>query len=122
MSRIDVSELLRDPDFVSPVTHLGRAYQVNGRGETVLQECKVETFGSVQPASGRTLNRLPEALRQANVQSFWLQSKIVSCEPGKYPDILIFKGNRYQVQIVWDWTDWGEGWCEGTCVAQRPAS
>jgi hypothetical protein len=67
------------------------------------------------------LQRLPEALRVANLRSFWVRGKIVATEPGKYSDILVFEGQRFQVQTIFDWTNWGAGWCEGTCVAEVPA-
>jgi hypothetical protein len=121
MAQIDVTELLSDPDFVDPVTHISRTSLVNGFGEQILGESSVQTFGSVQPASGKVIQRLPEELRVANLSSFWLKGKILVSEPGKYTDILVFNGRRYQVQMVFDWMNWGEGWCEGTCVAEVPA-
>ena len=121
MSRIDVSDLLLDPDFVGPISLISRVPSVNSFGENILSESTLNAVGSVQPASGKVIQRLPEALRVANVSSFWFRGKIVTAEPGKYSDILVFAGQRYQVQMVFDWTNWGAGWCEGTCVAEIPA-
>lgn len=119
--RIDVTEVLADPDFVDDVVHISRVPTINGLGENILSECKANTFGSVQPASGKTISRLPELFRVANLMSFWLQGEIVTSEPGKYSDLLVYRGKTFQVQNVFDWSAWGEGWCEGTCVAQVPA-
>lgn len=121
MANLDVTELLSDPDFVDPVVLVNRVPFVNSLGENSLQESSLNTVGSVQPASGRTLQRLPEALRVANVSSFWLKATIIAAEPGKYSSILVFKGKRYQVQTVFDWSNYGEGYTEGTCVAELPA-
>ncbi len=121
MSRIDVTELLTDPDFVGPIQLIDRRPRVNSRGENLLEEKTIRSIGSVQPASGKALQRLPEALRLANVSSFWFKGAIVASAPGKYSSILVFGGQRYQVQSVLDWTNWGAGWCEGTCVAEVPA-
>lgn len=122
MSRnVDVSQLLLDPDFVDPVIHIARIPQVNSKGQNILTSQEIKTVGCVQPASGRTINRLPEALRVANVSEFWLKGLIAASQPGKYPDVLVFNGFRYQVQMVFDWTQWGGGWCEGACIAQVPA-
>lgn len=121
MAQIDVSELMSDPDFCDKMIHVGRQTRVNSRGENILTEYGTETVGSVQPASGRVIARLPEALRVANLTSFWLKGKIVASMPGKYPDILVFRGQRYQVQTVFDWSNFGEGYCEGTCIAETPA-
>lgn len=122
MGLIDVSELLTDPDFVSPITLVRRTPTVNDRGENILAEVGVPTIGSVQPASGKTLQRLPEALRVADVSSFWVKGKIIADGRSKYPDVICFGGSRYAVQTVLDWTNWGDGWCEGTCVREKPSA
>lgn len=119
--QVDVSSVLADPDFVGPITHIRRTATVNGFGENVLAESGSPAYGSVQPASGRTLQRLPEALRVADVSSFWLKGKITADGCSRYPDIIVSKGQRYAVQVVFDWTSWGEGWCEGTCVREKPS-
>jgi galactose-6-phosphate isomerase len=121
MAQIDVSELLHDPDFVDEMQIASRVPAVNSFGENILSETILASIGSVQPASSETLQRLPEALRSANVKSFWVQGPIKTLGPGVYPDILIFKGARFQVQSVDDWTNWGAGWTQGTCVAEALA-
>lgn len=121
MGRIDVSELLNDPDFVQPLTLIKRVPVVNGYGQNELQESAKPSHGSVQPASGKVIARLPEALRVANVQSFWMREKLITDGlNSKYPDVIVKNGIRFVVQVVFDWTDWGSGWSEGTCVAERP--
>lgn len=121
MGLIDVSDLFSDPDFVKPITHIKRTSLVNNYGQNEVKEQGFPTFGCVQPATGKTLQRLPEALRVVDVMSFWLKGKISSDGCGKYPDVLVSSGQRYQVQVVFDWTDWGNGWCEGTCVREKPS-
>lgn len=121
MSRIDITDLLSDPDFVDEIQMVTRRPQINSFGENILTETVLVTVGSVQPASGRAIARLPEALRVADISSFWFKGVIVASSPGKYSSILVFKGRRYQVQTVLDWSTWGQGWCEGTCIAEVPA-
>lgn len=121
MAQINVADLLADPDFIDPMSIVKRKTSVNSKGENVLNEICVETYGSIQPASGKTIQRLPEAFRVANVSSFWVKGEITVSGPGIYSDVLVFHGKRYQVQLVFDWMNWGEGWCEGTCVAEVPA-
>lgn len=118
---IDVGELLNDPELVEPIMLIKRAECVNDFGQNTLSEEPVKTHGSVQPVSGKTLQRLPEALRIANVQSFWLKHKLVSDNRSKYPDVIVKGSKRFTVQMVFDWSDWGSGWTEGTCVAERPS-
>lgn len=111
---------MNDPLFVDKVTLITRVSQVNGKGENVINETCLESFGTVQPASGKTMQRLPDALRVANVSSFWFKGEITA--QGKYPSILVFNGRRFQVQILFDWNNWGGGWTEGTCVAEVPST
>ena len=94
---------------------------MNGLGENVVTETCIESFGTVQPASGRVLQRLPDELRVANVASFWFKGEIVASDFKQYPSILVFNGKRYQVQIVFDWGNWGGGYTEGVCVAEKPS-
>lgn len=121
MAQVDVAELLHDPDFVDKMVVVSRTTSVNSKGENILTECPATSVGSVQPASGKAIFRLPEEFRVADVMSFWFQGVITATAPGKYSSIIIYKGLRFQVQTVFDWTNFGAGWCEGTCVAEVPA-
>ena len=121
MAQIDVSDLLHDSDFVDPMTVITRVPFVNTKGENSLSESTLVSVGSVQPASGKTVSKLPEEFRVANVSSFWFQGQITATSPGKYSSIIVFRGLRYQVQTVSDWSNFGLGYTEGTCVAEVPA-
>lgn len=121
MAQVDVTELLGDPDFIDAIQLIDRRPVVNNLGENILTDCVVNTVGSVQPAGERTVQRLPEALRVANLSNFWFRGTIVATAPGKYASVLVFKGVRYNVVQVFDWTNWGAGWCEGACVGVVPA-
>ncbi len=122
MALIDVSELMIDVDFVDHVVIIHRTPTVNTLGENVLTETIVNTLGSVQPASGKTLMRLPEALRIQSVSSFWIKGQIISDGMSAYPDIIAFQGQRYEVQMIADWLNWpaNQGWCTGIAVRERP--
>lgn len=119
MANIDVSELMIDPDFVDPVVLVHRTPTVSNLGENSLQEITVATVGSVQPASGQTIQRLPDAMRVGDVNSFWVRGEIVSDGNCQYPDLIQYKGVAYAVQTVNNWTNWGGGWSVGTCIRQR---
>lgn len=121
MAQVDVSELMSDPDFIDPMQVVTRVPVVDDLGGNYVSEAVLDTVGSIQPATGKTLERLPEALRNADLRSFWFKGAIVTVEPGKYPSILVFKGLRFQVKTVFDWSSWGAGWTEGLCVAEKPA-
>lgn len=121
MGQIDVSDILLDPDFAEACALIHRVPSVNSFGENFLTETTVNTFGCVQPASGKAIQRLPEALRIENLQTFWIKAPIVADATGAYTDVILWKGNRYNVKLVSDWTNWGEGWTEGLCVLEKPS-
>jgi hypothetical protein len=118
---IDVTELLHDPNFVEGIALVTRVPTVNSLGENILSETTTNSIGCVQPTSGRDLLRLPEALRQMDVFTFWYQGIIQGSAPNIYPMILVFKGKRYQVQKILDWTSYGHGWTEGLATAEVPS-
>lgn len=122
MARIDVSQLLNDPDFVDNIVLINRQPSVNVFGENRARaDERINTVGSVQPADYQTVMKLPEAMRVANVYSFWMRGQIVASEPGKYSSLIVYRGKTFQVQTVADWSNYGEGYTEGTCIAQVPA-
>jgi hypothetical protein len=121
VAQIDVADILSDPDFVSEVILIDRVPFVNSKGENTIKEVQLKTIGCVQPATGKVLTRLPEALRSADISSFWMKGTIQANTPGKYTSILVYHGRRYQVQTVFNWKNYGEGYTEGICVAQVPA-
>jgi len=122
MGNVDVSTLMSDPDFVDPIQVIMRVPRTNYLGEASFSEEVLNTYGSVQPADFQTVNKLPEALRVANVSSFWFLGIIVASAPGKYSSVLVFRGRRYQVQTVADWSHFGDGFTEGSCIAEVPAA
>lgn len=117
MAQLDVSEIIADPDFVDPVMIIHRKPVVDGFGENKLFETKVNTIGCFQPTSGKSLARLPDALRTEDVRTIWVRGLIISDGKCQYPDIVVIKGFRYAVQVILDWTNYGSGWTE--CVAIR---
>lgn len=115
---IDVSDLLLDPDFVQSMVLIKRTTSVNSFGENVLVEAPEPVVGSAQPLSGKDLERLPEALRQRNVRSFWIKAEVVTDGSGVYLDLVEFQGKRYQVLSSKPWLNWGAGWNEVIAVEE----
>lgn len=121
MANVDVTNLLVDPDFVDKICVITRSTRVDSLGQNQVIETPLNTVGSVQPASGKALKRLPEALQLENMSSFWFKGEIIATADGLYPSILVFKGRRFQVKNVFDWSNFGEGYTEGLCVAEKPS-
>jgi Na+/citrate or Na+/malate symporter len=112
---------MTDPDFVGQIQHVSRKTVQNSYGENILTDCTANTVGSVQPISTKDIQKIPEAMRIANMLTFFIKGTIVASAPGKYSDILIFQGQRFQVMTVNDWSAWGAGYCEGMCIAEIPS-
>lgn len=121
MALIDVTANLHDFDFIDPISLITRVPTVNSFGENVIVETTTPTFGSVQAASGKEIQRLPEALQLADVSSFWIQGVIQGSSTGIYPSILVFRGKRYQVKHIDDWSNFGLGYTKGIAVIEVPA-
>jgi len=118
MANIDVSELMVDPDFVDAIQIINRTSYVDNLGQNHIQEVIFNTVGSVQPADFKTVQRLPEALRVENLYSFWVKADIILGGNARYPSLFVFHGKRFQVRTVSDWSNFGEGYSEGTCVCE----
>jgi len=121
MGTIDVTDLLADPDFVDSMTVITRYPIINSLGENILRETRFDTVGSIQPADYEEIQKVPDALRVANMMVFYFKGKIDTSSPGKYSSVLVFQGQRYQIKTVADYSNWGAGYSEGTCVAEVPA-
>lgn len=121
MALIDVSELLLDPDFVNPIQIIRRTSSVNSMGENVIDsETVIDTFGSVQPAKYKDIQRLPEALRIEDVRSFYVKMEILQDGTSVYPDLIVWGGERFAVKTCAPWLNFGQGWNEGIAVREKP--
>lgn len=112
---------MTDPDFVDAIQVITRVPFINSLGENQISESVLTSVGSVQPADYKTIKKLPDGLQVENVSSFWFKGEIIATAPGLYSSILVFHGIRFQVQTVADWSNFGPGYTEGTCVAEIPA-
>lgn len=122
MALLDVSDTLLDLDFVDEMQIVRRKSTVDSMGQNNVAESTFPAVGSIQPTSGKDLDRVPDTLRLSDVRTFFLKSAIrVSAEINAYPDILVFKGQRFQVISVEDWLNYGQGWNSGLCVAEKPS-
>ena len=64
MALIDVSDLLRDPDFTNVVTLIRRTSTINTHGEHEMTESPCNIVASVQGINTEDLVRLPEGARR----------------------------------------------------------
>lgn len=121
--RIDVSELITDPDFCQTFTiyHRSRTPGEKGRAETV--ETAETVVGVIQPVSGDDLDRLPEGDRGKQAITVWTTVPITTGDDERLPDEVEWRGTRYAaIGPLRNWGDWGEGFYRSICIAQEMRS
>lgn len=114
MALIDVSELMSDPDFASGFALERRIQYVNdhGRNETTV-ELTEGLSGSIQPASGKTLDLFPDLVRASDQLEIWTTTRLQIPSPRAAGDIIVWQSRRYTVVAARDYSDWGSGFVVG---------
>ena len=113
MARIDVSELMLDPDFVSSFTIIERTPTINNFGENVLEEsAPIAAVGSVQSPGKETLKRLPDGVSITNIKTVYIKRSLKADATGVYSDQVVWEGKRYNVISCLPWSNFGAGWYE----------
>lgn len=107
MARIDVSELMTDPDFVNAFTLVRRTPTVNDFGENTFTEVLSVAIGSVQSPGKETLQRLPEGVKLSNVKTIYTKAVMTANQ-----DQIVWEGQRYNIYSVLPWGNFGNGWYE----------
>lgn len=116
---IDVSELLTDPDFAQPVRLVRIIQMVGEDGLAVTSEHVQMIIGVIQPASGDTIAKLPEAQRVEGVLSFWTTFQLTALGAMDSASYQIeYKGSRYIMVSLIDWGTPGNGYVEAA-LARR---
>lgn len=110
MARIDVSELMVDPDFVMNFTIVRRTATVSQYGENSVSETQEAGVGSIQAPTKETAERLPDGVQLNKVKTVFTKAVFYANAAGKYVDQIIYKSQRYNVAAVTPWEDFGAGW------------
>ena len=119
MALIDVSDLLRDPDFTNVVTLIRRSVTVNGHGENVMTESACYITAVVQGDNTETLDKLPEGARLSDVITVYYRGTLTAERPGGYADIIVWQGKRFQVkEVAEDFMNYGAGFTKALCVLE----
>ena len=101
---LDISEILDDPDFIQTVEFGIVTQSSTGTGEPLETEVRSSHENTnVQPASGATLQRLPEGERTKDVQQVFTKKEF----PIKNGDYMYFNNLKYRCITTEDWTQYG---------------
>lgn len=71
--------------------------------------------GSLQPASGRDLQRLPEGMRTREARIFFTPTALLTAGAGQEPDTVAADGDTWEVSNVESWGPLGN-YCKATLL------
>lgn len=126
MPLIDVSDILADPDIAGETfTVVRQAEDVNEYGETQVVTTQFTASGSIQPTGDNSLLR-EEAFQaqQKTIQvitTFLLRG--ATQDPAGsgqlyQPDLVVWKGEKFLVRVVEDYSAYGAGMVRAECITQ----
>lgn len=109
MPNIEVAELLDDPDFTTSVVFIRRALTVGIDGRAAITETQSPpTPAIVQPGIYRRRNEQPAQAVEGTV-SVWTRYVLRMTRSGQLPDLMVWRGQRYQLSTLEDWSAWTPG-------------
>lgn len=120
MASLDVSFLMYDPVFADTITLFRRLSTVNQYGESIIvDEPPIDIIASVQSTTslpGILKRTQKAALLSDGIEVYYNGILYAESSPNGYSDILLWKGNRYQVKTVDEqYSNWGGGFTKANC-------
>ena len=122
MAKIDVSDLLVDPDFTDKATLIHRSQTVDAKGRAVFAETVVvpPITVVVQNIDTDILEKYPDLANLSDKITVWYRGVLTAESVNGYSDIIIWKGDRYFVKYVdEDYMNFGRGWTKAVCVLEK---
>lgn len=116
MALLDVSEVIRDPLFTSPVTLIHREESYDENGNPVWTDADQAEVMAVVTSDMKSLERLPDALRREGtiLVRFMIDDAPEGFQATGY-DCLQWRGKRFVVKDTADYSQFGEGFLRMTC-------
>lgn len=116
MALLDVSEVIRDPLFTSPVTLIKSEESIDDDGNAVWSDAETAEVMAVVTADTKTIERLPDALQRAGtiLVRFMVGDAPEGFQGGGY-DALMWRGKRFVVKDTADYSQFGQGFLRLTC-------
>jgi hypothetical protein len=116
MARIDVDELLLDPDFSDDFIVTRSVESVGTDGRPTFVPTLFTTTGVVQAASGRSLLLLPDGARIQGAIEIWTKERLRMNDGYYSADMVLWQGSNYVVSNVEDFLNYGSGYVRVTCT------
>lgn len=119
MPLLDVAFLTSDPDFATTFDVIRATKTVGNDGRAKLVQETIEgVIGSVQPASGLDLQRLPEGSNLRGSVAVWTEYRLTDGDRSETlaADQVDWNGHLYTVMTVEDFSQFGSGHIKAICV------
>lgn len=103
---INVSEILNDPDLTqSFIVHRKSGTWIDGR--FVQTETDLTFWGVVENANPKEMFQVPEGDKISGMVKFYSTSEMFTTREEGTSDEIEFRGDRYRVLTVNDWSNFG---------------
>ncbi len=116
MALIDVSDILTDPDFMDSGLICERNTQTVSDDGMAVNAVSMQPFsGVVTSDNGDLLERSPDGERVKGNLTIHTRFPLDDGSSVNAADIVQWKGRRYTVTVVNDWSHFGRGFVVATC-------
>jgi hypothetical protein len=115
MARTDVTDALLDPDYIDRLICERIVQTVGNDGIARNTPTEVPIYGSVQTNADAVLDRTPTGERVRGAIIVHTKFRLIAGDDEHTADILTFKGRRFTVAEVADWSHFGRGFVAATC-------
>lgn len=123
MPSVDVTDILSDPDFATTFDVIRRTQTVNAKGRAENSETlNRSVVGVVVPASGSKMVRTPEGTMQIGDIKVITSFDLTDGTGENDCDVVVWKGNRYNVINTNDYSEYGRGFIEATAMLAKLVS
>lgn len=122
MSRLDVSDLIGDPDFASFFKVERDTETVTTGGMAQFGPTTYDRIVGVIENNNLDLSRLPEMAQVKGSIVIYTKFRLTNGGGGYTADKVYWAGNWYTVMVIEPWYAWGEGYVRAVCnlVAVTP--
>lgn len=112
MANLDVTDLLADPDTCDPFQVIRRATSIGTNGRLVVtNSAPLDAYGSIQPASGKTLMIKPDLANVDGVIEIFTTADLQTDRAGFKADIVLWNCEEYVVNgPLQSWQNFGYGY------------
>lgn len=114
MPLIDVTDLLGDPDFAEAFSIIRIASVVGSNGRATLAETTEAAMGVVQPA-GSAARMGADSASVSDTIEVHTTSPLSAVTSSAAADHVLWRGKRYAVRLVNDWSQYGAGFHHAIC-------